>query len=35
MVQPGYMEQIDSCQSERERGNWVKEGEGISQRTYM
>ena len=27
------MEQIDSCQ--RERGDWVKEGEGISQRAYV
>ena len=29
------MEQGDSCQSGGRRGDWMKEGEGISQRTYM
>lgn len=29
------MEQIDSCQRGGRMGEWMKEGEGMSQRTYM
>ena len=29
------MEQTDSYKRERGSGDWLKEGEGISQRTYM
>ena len=30
-----YMEQTDRSQWEEGSGDWVKEGEGMSQRTYM
>ena len=29
----GHMEQTDSCQKGEGLGSWMKEGEGISQRT--
>ena len=29
------MEQTDSCQWREEKGYWMKEGEGIRQRTYI